>query len=192
VEIAATTVSGPAGSGAAEATHQAVLRIEKAPARPATALTYTAHPAAVAVGSTVRLRISCFNGTGAAVSRDRIQFALPVGTGAAGLTVQPGRVTATVDTPGWSVAADGQGGFVLTPSAEVSPTIAPGAAIEVELVGIDVVAEPGFAVLAVAETAAAGPPESGARTVTGVSALMNGTTPIVGRSSAGVEKRALP
>jgi hypothetical protein len=180
MEIAATTVPHPAGpvpagSGPAEVTHRAVLRVEKAPARPVTALTYTAHPPAVAAGRTVALRIACFNGTGAAVTCDRIQLALPVGDGAADLTAAPGRVTATVGTPGWSVAADGHGGFVLTPSAEVSPPIGPGAAVEVDLAGIEVAAEAGFAVLAVAETIAA-----------------HSALPTAGRAAVGVRKRALP
>ncbi len=192
VEVTATTVFDPAGSGAAEATHRAVLRMEKAPARPATALTYTAHPPAVAAGGVARLRIVCFNGTGAAVRCDRIQLALPVGAGAADLTARPGRVTATTAAPGWSVTADGHGGFVLTPSAEVSPPIAPGAAIEVELAGVEVVAEPGFAVLAVAETVAAGRPAPGATTGTGVSPGGIDSAPTVARTSAGIDKRALP
>jgi hypothetical protein len=190
VEIAATTVSDPDRSGAAETTRRAVLRIEKAPARPATALTYTAHPRTVVAGSTVRLRIVCFNGTGAAVFCDRIQLNLPVGTGAPDLTIQPERVTATVGTHGWSVAADGQGGFVLTPSTEVSPPIASGAAIEVDLAGIEVVAETGFAVLAVTETAVAEPPTPG--TVTAAGTRISSTTSIVARTSVGAEKRALP
>ena len=61
VEIAATTVSEPLpDQGAADVVRRAVLPIEKAPARPTTALTYTAHPGTVVAGRTVRLRIVCF------------------------------------------------------------------------------------------------------------------------------------
>lgn len=187
VEVAATTAAvaqtdaPPDDAGTA---HRAVLRIEKAPARPATMLTYTARPRVLATGHACALTISCFNGTGAAVRCDRIQLALPVGTGPGDLTAHPQRVTAVVDTAGWTVVADGVGGFVVTRTAP-DAVIAPGGVVSVELAGIEVVTEPGIAVLAVAETAAA-VTATRPRDVTGTATPV----PLVRRAALGVEKRA--
>ena len=170
VEIAATT----AASGAGETTHRALLRIEKAPSRPATLLTYTSRPRAVRTDQTAALTITCFNGTGSTVLCDRIQLALPLGTGPADLTVHPKRVVATVRTADWTVTADGAGGFVLSPLPRAPASagaIAAGGAVSLELNGIDVVAQPGFAILAVTETGTAT------------------STPAVRRAALGVEKR---
>ncbi|HEX4788124.1 MAG TPA: hypothetical protein VH372_06645 [Actinospica sp.] len=183
VEIAATT----AASGSVETTHSAVLHVEKAPTRPATLLTYTARPTAVATGQTAALAIACFNGTGGTVLCDRIQLGLPLGTGPTDLTVHPERVTAVLRTDGWNATSDGVGGFVLTPtSTPASPraALAPGAVVCLELSGIDVVAAPGSAILAVTETATAAATGryAAARTATAMA--------LVRRAALGVEKRA--
>lgn len=192
IEIAATT--RPVGTAsAADATHRAVLRIEKAPARPATVLTYTARPHVVASGTTAALSISCFNGTGAAALCDRIQFALPVGSGPGDLTIRPDLVTATVEAADWSLSADGAGGFVLTPALQaadglpMSGVLEPGAVIKVDLAGIEIVGEPGFATIAVVETAA-----SAARSRTPSPTRSDTANPVSvpRRAAVGVEKRA--
>ena len=195
VEIAATTrpvaAAGTAAAAAAavataatDTTNRAVLRIEKTPARPATVLTYTLRPPVVPTGRVSSLAVSCFNGTGVAVPCDRIQLALPVGSGSGSLTNRPDTITATVDAADWSLTADGVGGFVLTPvSPSAAVVLEPGEVITVELARIEVVAEPGFATLAVTETAA--PTRSGIVRNTAGSSMS-----VPRRAAVGVEKRA--
>lgn len=99
--------------------------------------------------SSATFEITIYNGSPNPVPVTELVFAVPTGTGERDLTAHPGTISA-VAPQGWLVAVDSLGTVTAVP-ADQEP-VAPGAVLVLVVAGLQVVAEPGIAVIRVTET----------------------------------------